>query len=294
MAHVKVLGALLLLLVLSDVTSSQLIYRKYEKKHPKKNYVQVVEIFKTRQAPPHYTQNEKELNDFLARDSYKTDMNCTKHNDTDSAEIFTRPTTVATTYPTIPTTAYRRATTPSPPRTKFPTTTPNLNELFTIRTRKPTIKPNPRENNNPDYTNLNSPKPNVQVTKHPPSPIPPTIVIQETDDHPTANRTTLVDVEGDQRSNERPETEATENEIFYLDSNEEENGNDDDYREEDYDSDVIPKEQFEPKENHEDDLSEEEEGDYDDEGDDDQMKRRRKRHRARRVKPLRTNTQASS
>lgn len=293
MAHVKVLGALLLLLVLSDATSSQLIYRKYEKKHPKKNYVQVVEIFKTRQAPPHYTHNEKELNDFLARDSYKTDMNCTKHNVTDSAEIFARPTTVATTYPTIPTTAYRRATTPSPPRTKFPTTTPNLNELFTIRTKKPTIKPNPRENNNPDYTNLNSPKPNIQFTKHPPSIIPPTIVIQETDDHPTANRTTLVDVEGDSRRNERPEPEPTEDEIIYADSNEEdlENGNGDDYRENDYD--VIPEDQFEPNENHEDDLSEEE-GDYDEEGDDDQMKRRRKRHRARRVTPLKINTQASS
>lgn len=273
MTGVKILGILLLLsTVFCLVSAEKLIYRRYERKHPKKNYVQVVEIFDTRRAPPHFSQNDRELNDFLARDSYSTDMNCTKGNGTVDAEAVTRPATTTTRLPTIPTTAYRRATTPS-------TRGPNLNDLFTIRTTKPTIKPNPRENNNPDYTNvLPWPNTNVQVTKHPPSTSKPTImIIKETDEHPQNNQT-------EPKTNSEP----SDDEIIYADEDSE--GVEEDYNEQNY-NDVIPPEQFEPtqKDNATLVYSDEtyEDQDEDNEEDFDELKSRRKRHKRFRSASLR-------
>lgn len=277
MAGVKILGILLLLSTLCVAISSKQIYRKYEKKHPRMNYVQVVEIFETRRAPPLFSRNDKDLNDFLARDSYSTDMNCTKG--TDEVGVVTRPAT--TIYPTIPTTAYRRAaTTPT-------TRAPNLNNLFTIRVTKPTNKPNPRENNNPDYTNL-LPWPNtsVQVTKHPPSTINPTIMIKETDDLPVTNRTTPA-IKNASVEKTDDDLKTNSDEIIYDESGEEHNGVDADYREDNY-PDVIPPEQFEPSEDANSTVfSEEEDYDADDNDTDVDDTRRRKRHKQLRLAPLR-------
>lgn len=317
MACVKSFSILLLLSVFCTVNSAKLVYRKYEKKHPKKNYVQVVEIFHTLQSPPHYNTNEKDLNDFLARDAYKSDMNCSKVNESESETFrppLTKPLTitrppvtmpVTTTLPTvtlsvtpvspsIPTTAYR-VTNPTTPR--YPST-PNLNNLFTIRVTKPTIKPNPRENMNPDYTNLlPAPKPNVQMTKHPHSTMPPTIVIQESDDYPTTNRTSLADIEQDYYSTKKPiftTTESTatdlfEEDIVYADSGEEPFDDvEDDYNEANY-PDVIPTDQVDQIEGSVADSDREE---YDEEGgeDYDEQGNKRKRRKIKRVAPLLANT----
>lgn len=266
----------------------------------------MIEIFQTRQAPPHYSANERDLNYFLARDAYQSDMNCTKTNESES-ETFrppisgpiattlppvTRP--IVTTFPTIPTTSYRRVTNPTTPRY---TSTPNLNNLFTIRMTKPTIKPNPRENKNPDYTNLlPEPKPNVQMTKHPLSTPRPTIVIKESDDYPTTNRTSLVDIEEDfatrksvlTQTNINSTTELPEDEIVYAESGEEPfEDSEDNYNENNY-PDIIPPDQIEPTEGSAADSDKE---DYDEEGEDyDELGKRRKRRKTKRVAPLPANT----
>lgn len=279
MAGVKIQGILLLLsLMLCAVNSSKLIYRKYEKEFPEKKYVQVVEIFETRRAPPHFSQSDRELNDFLARDSYSTDMNCTKANETDKVEVVTRPATTTTRIPSIPTTAYRRATTPS--------TTPNLNNLFTIRTTKPTIKPNPPENRNPDYTNvLPWPNTNVQVTKHPPSTTKPTIMIKETD--PTTNTTTHVENDFG-NTTDGTESEFSDNEIIYADGDEELDGIDENYNEANY-PDVIPPEQFEPLNDGNGTLSDRNDYDDDEENsdDDEEFEKSKRRKRNYRLTSLR-------
>lgn len=314
MASVKSWVFLLLLAILCTVNASKLVYRKYEKKHPKKNYVQVVEIFQTRQAPPRYSANEKDLNDFLARDSYKTDMNCSKANESESETfkppisrptlLSTRPVTTTlrpvtrpiTTFPTIPTTAFRQVTSPTTPRY---TSAPNLNNLFTIRMTKPTIRPNPRENKNPDYTNLlPETKPNVQMTKHPLTTMPPTIVIKETDDYPATNRTTLVDIEKEiytRKSVSVPTTVSTtteflDEEIVYPDSGEEPfDEGDENYNENNY-PDVIPTDQIEPTGPSE-TYSDKEDYDEDEDGEDyDELGKRRKRRKIKRVAPLPANT----
>lgn len=251
--------------------------------------MQVVEIFETRRAPPHYTKNDKDLNDFLATDSYSTDMNCTKVNGTDEVAIVTRPAT--TRLPTIPTTVHRRgATTPT-------TRAPNLNNLFTIRTTKPTIKPNPRENNNPDYTNL-LPWPNtsVQVTKHPPTTITPTIIIKETDDQPVTNKTTLA---GEKETAERrnDDTNPSSDEIIYTESGEEIEGHDEDYNEKNY-PDVIPPEDFEQPYDVDKTGAESDNEDFESDGDNDddldKKKKRRKRHKRLRSTSLRASKSVTS
>lgn len=305
MACVKSLGILLLLSVFFTLNSATLVYRKYEKKHPKKNYVQVVEVFQTRQEPPHYSENEKDLNDFLAQDAYKSDMNCTKMNESESETLrppITRPITstrlpvtrpitttlrpmtkpTVTTFPTIPTTAYRQTTNP----TTRHTSTPNLNNLFTIRMTKPTIKPNPKENTNPDYTNLlPERRPNVQMTKHPSTTMPTTIVIKETDEYPKATESST--------------TELWDDEIVYPNSDEEPLEEDDDYDENNY-PDIIPTDQIDQNKPTEDlEVYSDGEG-YEEEGDDEdgdeetrdynELRKRRKRRKIKRVAPLPANT----
>ena len=165
-----------------------MIYQRFEKENLKKNYIEIVEIFETIQRPPNFIENEKELNDFLGKDAFKADMNC--------STVTTEKSSVTTSTKPLkdPTSTHRQ---PSP-TTPYPTTTirpPNLDHLFTIKPTKSTIRPNPKENENPDYTELynwqkNRPKPNVQVTKHLPTTIkPPLIVIKETDVQVTKNRT---------------------------------------------------------------------------------------------------------
>lgn len=296
MAHVKIF---VLLAALCVVNSSKLIYRKYEKQHPKRNYIQVVEIFETRQYPPLYTKTERELNDFLARDSYKTDMNCTKLNETDVDETTVQatpwPATKPVTLPNIPTTAYRRRVT-TPPTPEGPTTIriPNLNELFTVARTKPPIRKNTKENFNPNYEDLDWPKPTVQVTKHSPSTVPPTIVIQETDDYPSGKHTTLDDVDRPASTTTPASTTGGDEEIIYPDSDIEDdienvigeksdNEFDDDYKE----NDIIPDDEIEPKrdltEYYEQEDSDEPDGD--DENYDDLGKRRRRRERSKRISP---------
>lgn len=174
---------LLILLFIFASANAGMIYRRYQKEH--KNYVQVVEIFGTKRRPPHFIESEKALNDFLGRDAFKTDMNCTeettkKVQTTTKKSVVTRSTTKSsivtssspsppktTTKPRdyIPTTVYMdHMVTYSPPpfpklpahptRAKSTTRQPNLDNLFTIRTTKPTIKANPKENENPDYQEL--------------------------------------------------------------------------------------------------------------------------------------------
>jgi hypothetical protein len=287
MACVKVFGIFVFLTLVNfcfvncSGNPSRLIYRKYEKKHPKKNYVQIVEIFGTQQIPPHYTKSDKELNDFLARDSYKTDMNCTKTNQTESVE-----TTTTVNFPTIPTTAVRLVTTTQKPAAQRPTTkstsirTPNLNELFTIpmRPTRPTIQPNPPENKNPDYSNV-IPWTNVIVTKHPPSTNTPIIVIQETDDLPTNKKTTYIDIDRDFRGNLKPlattteislSRESSDDEVIYKTDEEKE------YSEDNY-PDVIPSDQFEGADYTDDNEDYDENNDEDYEGE--ILSKRRKRQK---------------
>lgn len=258
---------------------SKLIYRKYEKKHPKRNYVQVVEIFETHQQPPGYSKSDKELNDFLARDAYKTDMNCSKEaEETTTTTTSTTTTTAApVTFPTIPTTAFRRVT---PPTTTMKI--PNFDDLFTIsvRSTKPTIRPNPKENQNPDYTNVIPWKsPDIQATKHSPNANTPTIVIIAPDDQPKRNQSSVKDVDNEfskaaTTESSRPEIE--DDEIIYPDSSEK----DDEY--ENYD--IIKSSEIDQKNR---EIEPPNEGDYDDDydeggdNDDYQDRKRRKRHRTR-------------
>lgn len=303
MAHVESLKFFVLIAALCVVdSSSEFLYRKYEKQHPKRNYIQVVEIFETRLRPPLYSKNERDLNNFLARDAYKTDMNCTKEVEetTTTPEQVTRPVT----WPPIPTSANRRqVTTPAAP-VEHPTTirSPNLNNLFTIRT-KPTIRGNPRENSNPDYSNLDTnstdwPKPNVQVTKHPRSTLPPTIVIQETDDHPSTNHTTLDDVDKDFKPLPTTTVSTTstwfppdDEEILYADSDLDEEIENMTKVYVEYD--VITPGEIEPK-RHPDEYSNNEDSDEpeDDEAtyDDEEQRKRRRRQRSKRVSQKRRNT----
>lgn len=289
MAHVKSLKFLILLAAFCVVESSKLIYRRFEKQHPKKNYTQVVEIFETYQKPPPFLENDRALNDFLAKDSFKVDMNCSKANGRNVDDSSEKRTTTRRTYPTIPTTAYRLiVTTPSP----------NLNNLFTIRTR-PTIKGNPRENTNPDYTNLDSKssEPSVQVTKHPASTEPPTIVIKETDE----KKTTLGDIDRDFNklvtTTLKSKSVEEDEEIFYDEEGSEglttivpetEEEATDEYIAQNYDDDIIPPEEIDPKQDYE--YEEENDNDEDDDFDDDEENRKRRRRRQKSKRFLARNT----
>lgn len=238
----RIVGVLVLLAIVLQSSASELVYRRYEKVNKRKNYVHVVEVFGTLAMPPAHIQNDKELNDFLGRDAYKTDMNCTKLNETRDAEVITKPTTTttrlttsrttatpttrtttqrtttSTKFPTIPTTAYRLLTTPAPNATQRVPSGWDFN-LFPLPTPRPDIRENPRENKNPDYSDL-EPKHNatVQVTKIPTAPKVPTIVIVESDDHPTKNQTTLFEVDNESHTKNRNQTPGDE--IYYLGSDE--------------------------------------------------------------------------
>lgn len=171
---------LVCLLNLVLVSNSKVVYRKYERRPAKKNYVEVIEVFETIQKPPKYLETEKDLNDFLGRDSFKSFMNCTE------VETPTGPMPEE-----LPIEEHIIETTR---RTSiWPTQSPATTiKTVTERKTKPTIKPNPFENTNPDYTSLyRFPSPDIQVTKHLPNTPKTIITIKETDDHPATNRNTL-------------------------------------------------------------------------------------------------------
>lgn len=199
-----------LILLLAALCNCDMIYRRYEKQHPRKNYVQVVEIFGTIQRPPPFIKGEKELNDFLGRDAFKSDMNCTRDDTTTQATTTTLPVTLTQTTST--------------PRHSL-STTPNLDQLFTFKPTRATIRPNPKENANPDYTELyNWATPNVQVTKHRPSTnTPPLIFIKETD-----TRVSPV-------TSAKPVKVETTTEATKYDPDYDENGNNNINNEDDYD-----------------------------------------------------------
>jgi hypothetical protein len=125
----RFLGVLVLLSIVLQSEGSKLIYRRYEKVNKKKNYVHVVEVFDTLEMPPAHSRNEKELNDFLGRDAYKTDMNCTKLDETEDDGVTTKRATTTTQW-----TSRRTTTTESTTTTARPTTT-------TVRTTRTTGKP---------------------------------------------------------------------------------------------------------------------------------------------------------
>ncbi|KAG5684712.1 hypothetical protein PVAND_013926 [Polypedilum vanderplanki] len=224
------------LFVFIAIAQCGMIYRRYEKQHPTKNYTQIVEIFETVQRPPYYSETEKDLNDFLGRDAFKNDMNCTKMNDTE--EIVTTTTKVpstSTTRYTIPTTAYRRSIPTETTTMKSPNL--DLDHLFTIKPTRTTIKPNPKENENPDYTELyNWATPHVQVTKHSPSTEKPLLIfIKETDDvqanqttttTTTTEATTVAEYDDNQENGYESDNETV---------NEEFDEDDDEYDENNYD-----------------------------------------------------------
>lgn len=158
------------------LTQARMIYRRYEKEH--QNYVQIVEIFETIQKPPPYSENERALNNFLGREAFRTDMNCTEGNSSEKIETTTKQ-KKSTTRQAIKSTTNRLTTrTPSTifqlstdsmmtysplpfpklttPSTRMTTTSKplNLDHISTTRSTKPTIKPNPKENVNPDYSEL--------------------------------------------------------------------------------------------------------------------------------------------
>lgn len=220
---------LVCLLNLVLVSNSKVVYRKYERKNAKKNYVQVVEVFETIQKPPNYLETEKDLNDFLGRDSFKSSMNCTEIGTPNYSEIEefpieeervnpTEETIILTTNtpsfwesmtPAITTTTQHTTKTPSIWTTMTPQTT------VTERTMKPTIKPNPFENTNPDYTSLYRVRvPDIQVTKHLPNNTPQQtiITIKETDDHPGTKLNTLSNEENNYDTEYTDESTINNNE----------------------------------------------------------------------------------
>lgn len=75
-----ILSLLLILIYYFGVIKSQSIYERYEKKNHVKNYVEIVEIFRTHQEPPEDKMNEKELNGFLAKDSFRRNSIENRHN----------------------------------------------------------------------------------------------------------------------------------------------------------------------------------------------------------------------
>lgn len=204
----KLLNSFVILSCILALTHAEMIYRRYEKKHPRKKYVQIVEIFQTNRRPPHYSENERALNDFLGREAFRTDMNCTEDKNSateDSLTTTIKPDIKTTTKRVISTTKHSPSTTtttifhlstdpmmtysplpfpkfttptpvfPTPSRTTTTMKPPNLDQLFTIRSTKPTFKPNPKENVNPDYTALDdswspsSRKPFESKTNTPPT-----------------------------------------------------------------------------------------------------------------------------
>ncbi|CAO1386356.1 unnamed protein product [Diamesa serratosioi] len=172
MSSSKVLILVCLLSLVLD-SNSKVVYRKYERKNQKKNYVEVIEVFETIQKPPKYLETEKDLNDFLGKDSFKSSINCTEIERPNNSIPQEVPAVIVTT---------RRPT----------TWTTSTTTTVTQRPMKPTIKPNPFENTNPDYTSLyRLPRPDIQVTKHLPNTSKTIITIKETDDHPATNRNTL-------------------------------------------------------------------------------------------------------
>lgn len=261
-----------------------MIYRRYEKQHPRKDYVQIVEIFGTANRPPQFIENERELNDFLGRDAFKTDMNCTVVDDSTTKKPIPTTTRASTTTQkpttifTIPTTAYRQleTTTTAPTITK----PPNLNNLFTIKTTKPTIRPNPKENENPDYTELyNWPTPNVQVTKHLPSTIkPPLIVIQETDDQINSTEVNIPkpkEVETTTVSDNENYDEEQEDRDDYS-----ENGNESDKEYDENSYDLLDENDLNVDTKNQ--LGDDENYDYDEEDEEAKRKRRKRLNRSRR------------
>lgn len=258
-----------------------MIYRRYEKENIEKNYVQIVEIFETNLHPPNFIENEKELNDFLGKDAFKTDMNCSSvTTEREDIEETTDWISATTSKPLKdPTSTFRH------PTTSFSTTTfrpPNLDNIFTVKptrtTTKSTIRPNPKENENPDYTELynwprNQPKPNVQVTKHLPTTIKPTLIlIKETDVQVTKNQTNPTSTS---EKNVVTTTEVVPNNENYDDDD---NGTDnevDDYNEDSYDL---------ADENHHNQLPDDE--NYSDENDETGKRRKRLNKAQRRRKHI--------
>lgn len=245
----------------------EMVYRKYQKENIKKKYIQIVEIFSTHSHPPAYIEDEKSLNDYIGRDAFKTDMNCSKidTSTTEKPKTTTKAnpttafpsTTQSTTIFTIPTTAYRYSLTTSPSLTI--TRAPNLDNLFTIRNTKPTIRPNPKENQNPDYTELHGlPHPNVQVTKHLPTTKSPLILIKETDVQATKNKTPKAPlVEEDIQTTTSSISDGDDYNDEGID-NEEDNENEsegdgdiDNYDENNYDSDNLDNNNLDDFENDE-------------------------------------------
>ncbi|CAO1383152.1 unnamed protein product [Diamesa tonsa] len=190
------------LLSLVLVSNSKVVYRKFERKNPKKNYVEVIEVFDTIQKPPKYLETEKDLNDFLGRDSFKSSMNFKEETAQIPDEFPIEEDSIVTT---------RR---PSTGTTMTPAT---ATQTVQDRKTKPTIKPNPFENINPDYTSLyRFPSPDIQVTKHLPNTIlntPQTLItIKETDDHPGTSRNTLSNEENNYDAEYTDDTKNNNNE----------------------------------------------------------------------------------
>ena len=131
---------LLLILVLCTVYVASLplspnetvIYKKYERKHPTKNFIEVVEIWSTMKEPPSFTKDDEAINNFLAIDLYNQHLRSTT---TEQANIL----------PEIPNSTWR----PLPQST--------TTERQPFRSTRPTIRPNPMENENPDYTDILQP-----------------------------------------------------------------------------------------------------------------------------------------
>lgn len=106
-----------------STASSKSIYREYQKLNDGKSFVHMVEIFDAHREPPTHSRNEKELNDFLGLDLLDSKATTAKLIDTKKR---------------------------SPERAVPPTS----DKLPNPRRSKPLIKPNPKENVNPDYSDL--------------------------------------------------------------------------------------------------------------------------------------------
>lgn len=76
-------------------SQSQSLYEKYEKPVEGENYVQIYEIFRTRQKPTHEQMDETELNNFLAKDHWINNSTQNSNSSTgasnDTAKIPIKP-----------------------------------------------------------------------------------------------------------------------------------------------------------------------------------------------------------
>lgn len=188
------------------IPNENMIYKRYERKHATKDFIEIVEIFKTNKMPTYDINDDVAINNFLAIDLFNKQFGST----TSTTETIRIPTT------------WR----------PFPQTTTTERPFY--RSTRPTIKPNPKENQNPDYTDILEPI----KDKNESSKVPQTT--KRTDDEDTTNKNVLTNIYDDYEM-ETVES-ITENEQEIKGKNQEDIEEDED--DEEYDEDYYINKKF--------------------------------------------------